>query len=164
LFVAGIARGMFDVVSVDTATAGKIEFDTNPDDSDEFYLTFDASNADIEVRKGATVYFSGKLTGKPGTPTCEWQQTEVPLFNSVMDSEATARASYRQDVDCEQRFRVAVNDLAAGNYTLRVDGVEQGVIVVDGTGTGQIEVDLDPHGQLVEILGDTTVYFSRLFP
>jgi hypothetical protein len=164
LYVDGELRGSFEVSVTSEGTEGKIEFDTQPDDSGELYLSFDPSNADIELRKGATVYFSGKLTGKPGTPSCDWEETELPLFNTGAAAVGVAKVKFQQDADCDQRLRVEVKDLVAGVYRVRVAGAEQGTVVVDESGEGRVELGLDPRGQLIEIVLADAVYFFRLFP
>jgi hypothetical protein len=179
LLVDDIPRGTISVVSTNGGTEGEIEFDTDADEPHEIYLTFDASAADFTIQRAGTIYFQGKLTGKPGDADCDLQETELPLFNTGADSDAKGKARFRQDTDCDRDFRVEIENLPAGEYKLRVAGIEQGTITVAldlGEMVGHIEFDtdpdqpgeilltFDPRGQLIEIIQDGTVYLSRTFP
>ena len=80
----------------------------------------------------------------------------------------TAEARFRLETDCSTDFRVNVENLPAGDYTLRVGGTAAGTITVasvNGEFHGQIELSgLDPRGQLVEVVQGATIFLSRTFP
>jgi hypothetical protein len=90
-----------------------------------------------------------------------------PEFKAVLD----ARTLHRE-------FRVELEDVAAGSYTLNVGGTDRGtidVVAVEGGTEGEVEfrdppepdhlpLDFDPRGQLVQILDNGSVVLSGMFP
>ncbi len=163
LYVGDVLRGTISVIS----TNGEIKFSTAPEAPEELPLMFDVQGATIEVKQGNTLFFSGKITGQPVHPSCDLLEAEVPLINTAADSDATGDARFQQDTDCNNVLRVAIHDLPAGDYTLRVDGVDQGTITValaGGKFQGEQTLSLDPRGALIEVVQGVTVYLSRAFP
>jgi hypothetical protein len=75
---------------------------------------------------------------------------------------------------------VEIENLPAGDYTLRVGGVDRTTITVADIGggdfqghaefdtdpdqPGEILLTFDPRGQLVEIVQTDTLYLSRIMP
>jgi len=159
---------------------GEIEFDTDPDDPGELPLTFDPEGAGIEVVQGATVFFADTFgSGGGGSTICEPQETEVPLLNNGPVGAAKGKARLRVKDDCDEDFRVEIEDLPLGNYDVVVGGVTRGSISVADVGgelegdvefdtdpdqPGEILLDFDPRGQLVEIVQSATVFLDRVFP
>ncbi len=181
VYVGGVLRGVLTVVDTGFGIEGELEFDTDPDDPGELLLDFDPTGAAVEVRQGATVFFSSAFTGGGGGGggACTAEETEVPLLNSGADGDAKGKARYRLESDCDDDFRVEAEDLPLGVYDLRVGGVVQGtltVALVDGEPEGELEFDndpdelgelpltFDPRGQLIEIVQGGTVYLDRVFP
>ncbi len=180
LLIDGIERGTITVIDDGVDVKGQLEFDSDTDDPDELPLVFDPSGSLIEVVQGETVYFSGTFEGESGPPIgCAFQETEVPLLNAGIDPAAKGDARLRVRDDCDEDFRVEIEDLPLGDYDLRIDGTVRGTItVVDigGEHEGQIEFDtdpddpgelplvFDPRGALIEVEQGATVYLSRVFP
>ena len=181
VWVGGVLRGALTVVDTGFGIEGELEFDTDPDDPGEVMLDFDPTGAAVEVRQGATVFFASSFTGGGGGGggSCTAEETEVPLLNTGADGDAKGKARYRLESDCDDDFRVEVENLPLGDYELRVGGVVQGtltVALVDGEAEGELEFDndpdepgevpltFDPRGQLVEVVQGGTVYLDRVFP
>jgi hypothetical protein len=181
LYVGGVLRGAIMVIDNGVSVQGELEFDTDEDDPGELLLDFDPAGQAIEVRQGATVFFSSSFTGGGGGggSSCTPQDTEVPLLNNGPDGDAKGKARYRLEGDCDDDFRVEIEDLPLGTYDLRVGGVVQGTItvaLVAGEPEGEIEFDnepdepgevlltFDPRGQLVEIVQGGVVFLDRVFP
>lgn len=180
VWVGGVLRGSMDMVDVGDGTEGETEFDTDADEPGEILLDFDPVGQTVEVRQGATVFLSSTV-GDPGGPgTCDPVEDEPALESTGADPDADGKARFRQDTDCDRDFRVAVDDLPVGAYELVVGGIVRGSIdMVDvggGDTEGQIEfdddpdqpgellLDFDPRGQLVEVRQGTTVYLSLAMP
>jgi hypothetical protein len=182
LLVGGVPRGTIAVVDTGTAVKGELEFSTDDDDAGALLLDFDPTGAAIEVRQGATVFFSSAFTGGGGGGgggTCTAADTEVPLLNDGPDGDAKGKARYRLEGDCDDDFRVEVEKLPLADYDLRVAGVVQGTITVTlvaGEAVGEIQFDnvpdepgelpltFDPRGQLVEVVQGGVVFLERVFP
>ena len=180
LFVAGVLSGTISVISTNGGTEGEIEFSSGSDDVDELTLTFDPRGALIEVKQGATTFFSSTFTGMGGGGggVCSVVDTEVALLNQGVIGSAKGKARFRQDSDCRQDLRVEIEDVPLGDYTLRVGGINRGTITVvnvGGENVGEIEfsnpiepgkelLDFDPQGQLIEVLQGVTPILSRTFP
>ncbi len=180
VYVGGVLRGVLTVVDTGFGIAGELEFDTDPDDPGQVLLDFDPTGAAVEVRQGATVFFSSAFTGSGGGGgSCTAEETEVPLLNTGAYGDAKGKARYRLESDCDADFRVEAEDLPLGDYTLRVGGIVQGtltVALVEGEPEGELEFDtdpdepgelpltFDPRGQLIELVQGGTVYLDRIFP
>ena len=181
VWVGGTLRGTLTVVDTGLKVEGELEFDTDPDDPGEVLLDFDPAGATVEIRQGAVTFFSGAFTGSGGGGggSCTAEENEVPLLNTGVDGGAKGKARYRLESDCDDDFRVEVEDLPLGDYTLRVGGVVQGtltVALVAGEAEGELEFDndpdqpgelpltFDPRGQLIEIEQGGTVFLERIFP
>jgi len=185
LFVDGVARGTIAVVDMGGGMIeGEIEFTTEPDEEGELFLDFDPSGALIEVAQGGTLFFSGiqgqAQPGSGGTTACTPSELELPLHNTGVIADAKGDARLRVRDDCDEDFRVEIEDVPAGDYDILVGGVNRGTITAVNTGSeveGQIEfdsdpdepgellLDFDPSGQQIEIVdGGATAILERDFP
>lgn len=179
LFVGGVLRAVIAVVDTGTEIEGEAEFDSDPDEANEILLDFDPDGASIEISQASAVFFSdtfdGSTTGGPST--CSESETEEPVASTGADPDGDATARFRTRDDCEQDFKVEIEDVPLGSYDLRVDGVLRGTItVIDNAGDieGEIEFDtdpdggalplgFDPNGKLIEVAQGATVFFSDTF-
>jgi len=181
LLVAGILRGTINVaVQLDLSVHGEIEFSSAPDDSlsNELPLEFDPTGQTIEVKQGTNIFLSA-TAGTNTTGTCTIVDTELALISSGVDADAKGKSRFRQDDGCDRNFRVEVEKLPLGNYELAVGGVSRGMMVVElvlGEPVGHIEfetspsqpgqllLDFDPRGQLVEVKQGATLFLSVTMP
>jgi hypothetical protein len=180
VWVGGVLRGSMDVVDLGDSIEGELEFDTDADEPGELLLDFDPIGQTVEVRQGATVFLSNTV-GDPGDPgTCGLVDVEPDLENTGVDPDADGKARFRQETDCDRDFRVEVEDLAVGSYELAVGGILRGSIDVADIGGGATEgeiefdnepdepgellIDFDPRGQLVEVRQGSTVYLDVTMP
>ena len=105
-------------------------------------------------------------------------EIEVELTNTGVFVEASGDARLRPRED-RTDFRVEIEDLPLGTYQLHVGGIKRGdiaVTLIDGEHEGEIEfdtdpddpgevlLDFDPRGQLIEVSQGGTVDLSRTFP
>jgi len=180
LFVGGVNRGAITVTDTGGETEGEIEFDTEPDDPGELLLDFDPRGELIEIKQGGTTFFSEDFDTTTGPPTaCTFEETEVQLLNDGIIPQAKGKARFRVRDDCSEDFRVQIEDLPVGDYNLLVGGVNRGAITVTDTGgetegeiefdtepddPGELLLDFDPRGELIEIKQGGTVFLSRAFP
>jgi len=180
LLADGTLRGIIPVATrLDGGTEGEIELSSDPDEAPELPLLFEPSNATFEVRQGATIFLATTV-GVPGPGVCSLVEVQPALANAGVEPSAKGKARFRQDLDCDSNFRVEVEDLPVGDYELFVAGLLRGsftVLLSAGKTTGQIEfettpslpgeilLDFDPRGQLVEVRRfGTTVLFSVTMP
>lgn len=178
LLVAGILRGTIHVaVQPDLSVEGEIEFSTELDEVGELPLDFDPTGATIEVVQGTNVFFSA-TGGTATTGTCTIVDSEVDFSNVGPIGSAKGKSRLRQDVDCGRDFRVEVEKLPVGSYSLNVDGLLRGTIsvVVSNSDTfGEIEfdtepspgkllLDFDPRGLTVEVQQSSNVFLTVTMP
>ena len=182
LFVGGVSRGTIQVTDVGGQTKGELEFTSEPGEVGELFLDFEPVGATVEVKQGATLFFS--LTqGGPGTGgggggggSCDGAPLEIalPLLATADAAGAKGDVRYRIRDDCRTDFKVEIEDVADDGYDLQVGGVSRGTItVVAGKGelefsdpveAGKTLLDFDPRGQLVQVLSGATVILERSFP
>lgn len=158
-------------LSDDGETEGSVEF-ANYDDEEHLPLTFDQANAFFTVTKGGT-YFSGYVAAAGSDDSEESAFIEEYLTATTnAPAGSKAEAVFEEDNEGDREFKVELEDVPAGVYTLWVDSVERGEIVVEVSGDspeGEIEfedgdLDFDPRNQLVEIKNaDDAVLFSHTF-
>lgn len=101
------------------------------------------------------------------------------LDNTGIFPAGSGEARWEQDDDGDIDFDVEIEDVPVGGYTLRVGGVARGTIQVADTGddiegeiefgdpvdeVGELPLDFDPRGQLIEVLEGETVIFTVDFP
>ena len=183
LRVGGLERGSIEVVSTPGGNQGELEF-RSPPEPGKTLLNFDPRDQLIEILQGNTVVLDsvapaagtvpGSTTGTP--PPFGDLEVDVDLLNLGVFPAGSA------DAELEQRsnrvdFSVEVEDVPAGAYTLRVDGVERGTIQVVDTAAGpegeiefrfpveagKLPLDFDPRGALVEIVDGTVAIFASTF-
>jgi hypothetical protein len=116
LTVGGITRVMIRVFNNGGQVEGAIEFDSDTDDDDELPLNFDTRGKLIEVRQGSTLYFSAQFG----------------------DGGGGRGGNFRTDDDGDRNFRLEIEDVLVGDYSLRVGGTLRGTIRV-ATVTGRTE-------------------------
>jgi len=179
--VAGNTVAVMSVIDTGVKIEGEVEFDTDPSDPGEILLDFDPRGAVIEIRQGAVAYFSHTFGGGSGGSSgiCEPNETELPLLNEGSIGQAKGKARLRVRDDCDEDFRVEIEDLPVGNYNVLVGGSARGVIAVADTGSevegeiefdsdpdqpGEVLLDFDPRGELIEIEQGGTIFLSRDFP
>ena len=180
LLVGGVSRGTLQVTDVGGQNKGELEFTSEPGEVDELFLDFEPVGATVEVKQGATLFFS--LTqGPPGTGggggggSCDGAPLEINLpLIATGGSGAQGDVRYRLRDDCSSDFKVEIEDVADGSYDLQVGGVSRGTIsVVAGKGEvefsdpvepGKTLLEFDPRGMLVEVLSGATVILERSIP
>jgi hypothetical protein len=180
VLVGGVPRGTIDVVDPGLGeTEGQIEFDTDVDEPGEVLLDFDPVGQTVEIFQGATLFLSSTV-GDPGPGTCGAVDDEPGMNNTGVDPDADGKARFRQETDCDRDFRVEVDDLAIGRYELVVGGIVRGTIDVVDVGAGDTEgsldfdnepdqageilLDFDPRGQLIEVRQGPVVFLNLNMP
>jgi hypothetical protein len=100
------------------------------------------------------------------------------MTSTGADRDAYGEARYEIESDGDHYFEVEIEDVAAGNYSIRVGGVHRATLrafLQDDTIEGEVEfrspgergkvtLNFDPRGQLIEIVDTSgTILFSHLF-
>lgn len=169
LLVAGVPRGVIQVIDRGMGDVeGEIEF-SNDDDGDELPLIFDVLGQTLTIAQAGGTLFEGVfdpsvLNTRPAAEPPS--RFEEELASTGADPDASGRARYEVDDKGRHRFGVEVEDVDAGTYSLRVGGVHRASIraamksgEVEGevefrsvTEPGKILLNFDPRGQLIEIV------------
>jgi hypothetical protein len=182
LLVDGIERGTLRVRDTDSGPEGELEFRTHDIDPGELHLTFDPVGANLTILDSSgTTWFSGLFVPSSGgtrpsggTPV---RFTER-MTSTGADRDAYGEAHYEIERDGAHYFEVEIEDVAAGNYSIRVGGIHRATLrafLQDDTIEGEVEfrspgergkvtMNFDPRGQLIEIVDTNgTILFSHLF-
>lgn len=164
---------------------GYIEF-RSPQRRDYPLLDFDPRGASIEVfdASGALVLSSmapesGSLDDRRGAPPFGDEDILVTMSNAGVYPGGEAYA----ELEREPRFvifEVDVEDIPVGQYAVRVDTIDRGILKVsedsDGDTDGELEfrypatpgyplLDFDPRGALIEVVeGSITLFSIDTFP
>ncbi len=180
LTIGGVVRGTISARLVAGKVEGELEFESKLEPGHKL-LNFDPRGQTIEISTSAGVFFShlfGSGSAGPGGGTVTPFDVTVALTSSGADSNASAEAEYKRDVDGTLSFEVELEDLAFGSYDLLVGGVVRGSVsvVTDNNGTrgklefeseqkpGQPLLNFEVAGQEIIIQQGATVFFSRTFP
>ncbi len=182
VYIDGVLKGSLAVIDDGIKVEGELEFSSGSDDNDELPLDFNPEGALIEVKQGASTFFSGAFVGgtTSGTSsgTCTPSEEELPLLNAGVIPAGSGDAKFRVRDDCENNFDVEIEDVPLGDYDVYVAGLLKGTLTVvfDGEqNKGELEfssstddidelpLDFDPHGKLIEVKQGATLYFSRTF-
>lgn len=192
IMVGGTDRGELIVA----LGIGETEF-RSPVEIGKVLLTFDPRGELIEIHddlgavltSGDTVFGGGGDDGGgddngggggDDDPDIDFGTTEieVDLTNTGVFAEASGDARLRPLED-RTDFRVEIEDVPVGPYSLRVGGQVVGTLQVTELGDGSIEgelefrnpvepgkilLDFDPRGQNIEVLDGSTVILEVLFP
>jgi len=181
IFVGGTDRGELIV----NMGIGETEY-RSPGEAGKVLLTFDARGELIEIHDAqGVVLTSGDVVIDPGDDeddgdTIDFGMVEidVDLTNTGVYPQASGDARLRPEAD-RTDFKVEIEDVPVGNYTLRIADQVVGTITVmmleDGTVEGGLEfrnpvepgkilLDFDPRGQQIDVLDGSTVILEILFP
>ena len=180
LLVAGVPRGVIQVVNNGGDVEGEIEF-SNDDDGDELPLNFDVLGQVISIAQGGVALFEGVfdpsvLNTRPAPEAPS--KFDERLASTGLDPDADAEGKYEVDDKGRHKFSVEVEDVDVGTYGVRVGGVQRAslrAVATAGGVEGEVEfrsvvergkilLNFDPRGQLIEIVNAAgEVLFSHTF-
>lgn len=182
--VAGVARGVLNVVVSGSATRGQYEAVTPRDDSKPL-LDYEVRDQRVEVRTGTTVWLAGQLGASAAVPSPSpalglgappfGNATTVLRLTPMQGGEASAELKQEPD---RVKFEVEAKDVAAGPLRLSIDGQARAqfeVSAVAGRLRGEVEfqtpvddgklpLDFDPRGKTLELSRDGAVLFRGVLP
>jgi len=142
----------------------------------EMPLDFDPRGSIVELSHSSGALASGG--GSPsidGLDACVESEVEVPLAR--LAGVGKAESEFRVDDDCDKRFKVKVENVLEGAYDVYVDGILRGTMLAafsasegevhgeikwktDPDDPGELLLDFDPEGALIEVKQGDTVLFS----
>ena len=108
----------------------------------------------------------------------EFVEIEVDLVNTAVLPEAKGEAEWKMNTD-RVEFSVEIEDVPVGSYSLKVGGIEEGIIEAyemhdgdiygrikfrDPKTTGREHLDFEPRGQKIEVLQGNNVILEVDFP
>lgn len=182
IVVGGVDRGELVV----NLGIGETEF-RSPVEAGKVLLTFDPRDELVEIHdaegvvltSGDVVFDPGDDDGDDGDPIdFGMVEIDVDLTNTGVYPLASGDARLRPEAD-RTDFKVEIEDVPVGNYTLRIAdqvvGTITAVLLEDGSVEGTLEfrnpvepgkilLDFDPRGQQIDVLEGSTVILETLFP
>jgi len=181
IVVGGVDRGELVV----NLGIGETEF-RSPVEAGKVLLTFDPRDELIEIHDAeGVVLTSGDVVFDPGDDGDDGDpidfgmvEIDVDLTNTGVYPLASGDARLRPEAD-RTDFKVEIEDVPVGNYTLRIAdqvvGTITAVLLEDGAVEGELEfrnpvepgkilLDFDPRGQQIDVLDGSTVILETLFP
>lgn len=188
--VGGTVRGSLVASQTATGVEGELEF-RSPVEPGKVLLNFDPRNQLVELVQGSTVAFASVFTGTNtggggGGNNGGGTGSGAPPFGNALYTlsvEPQGNDGPELKAELEQRpdrveFSVELEDLPAGSYVVKVDGVEQAsiqVVTVAGGTEGEVEfrnpveagkqpLDFDPRGKRLDIEQNGLVKISGQFP
>jgi hypothetical protein len=166
VFVDGAERGY---VLVDSEGSGRLAFGAAADGG--YALDFDPRHQVIDVMSEGEIWFTGDLDGRvAGVNACKPVETINPF---AATAEGSGRVILRTREDCARDLVVQIEDVASGEYGVRIDGADRGLVTVDGdrgyvryttkpSFPGDEFLAFVPEGATVEVLEGETVRFSAV--
>ncbi|MBK8286698.1 MAG: hypothetical protein IPK97_18560 [Ahniella sp.] len=190
--VAGQSRGTLVAASTVNGIRGEVEY-RSPVEPGKVLLDFDPRGQLVEIVQGSTIVFTGTLgttgstggTGGTGGSGGDPGAGAPPFGNAVhvLSIEPQGNDGPELKAELEQRsdrveFKVELEDLAAGSYTVHIDGTQRGTVqvvaVAGGTEgelefrnpveAGKVQLNFDPRGKSIQIKSGSNVVISGVFP
>ena len=108
----------------------------------------------------------------------EFVEIEVDLVNTAVLPDAKGEAEWKMNTD-RVEFSVEIEDVPVGSYSLKVDGIEEGIIEAyemrdgdvygrikfrDPETTGREHLDFEPRGKKVEVFQGDNIILEVNFP
>lgn len=181
LRVGGQARGTVVVRAIAGGTQGELEF-RSPVEPGKQLLDFDPRGQVVEIAQDASVFFRGTQAGggaatPPVTGAPPAGNARYVVRAETQNDGPQLEAELEQSSD-RVEFKVELEDVAVGNYVVRVGGTPRGtvaVVAIAGGTRGEIEfrnpvepgkspLDFDPRGALIEAVRDGNVVISATLP
>ena len=178
--VEDTVRGEIDVVSTEDGTEGEVEF-RDPAETGHPPLDFDPRGAHVAVVQAGTTFLEVDVPtqseddgdGDDGDEEAE-TEIEVALENTGPDPDASGEAEFEQEDD-RREFKVEVEDISPGTYTVVVADTSRGELDVGEETEAEIEfrnpaesghplLDFDPRGAHVAVQEGGTTYLEVDFP
>lgn len=178
LLADGVSEGFINVAADGSETDAEIEFSSHADSNEELPLTFEPTNTTFTVQQSHVIYFQGALVFGTGASNNAPTEIDQSLASTGLDPDAHADARFEIDDQGREKFRVEIEDVAVGAYQLWVGGVQRGNINAKTNSSGvagviefaspnhdagELTLNFDPRGQLIEVKNATGTFFSQLF-
>ena len=108
----------------------------------------------------------------------DFVEIEVDLVNTAILPDAKGEAEWKMNTD-RVEFSVEIEDVPVGSYTLKVAGIEEGIIEAvemhdgdvyghikfrDPETTGRDHLDFEPRGRMIVVLQGDNVILEVSFP
>ena len=108
----------------------------------------------------------------------EFIEIEADFVNTAVLSDAKGKAEWKMNTD-RVEFSVEIEDVPVGWYTLKVGGVEEGIIEAfemhggdvyghikfrDPETSGRNHLDFEPRGQKIEVFQGDSIILEANFP
>lgn len=166
LTVGGIPQA---TVTTSSAGSAKLVFKTTPTGTAQ-QLDFDPRGREVEIQddNGNTLASSQDDDGTTTTGTIIDERAALASTGVIPGASGKVRFKEKKGV---RKFSVEIEDVPDGSYTLLVDAIERGTIVVSA-GEGELEfaagdddpselpLDFDPLGKLVQVAQAGSIILS----
>jgi hypothetical protein len=179
LYIGNIKRAELVMVASGGESEAEVEF-ASPAEPGKLTLDFDPRGAALELRLISGNSVGGGTNTPPpsgsGAPPFGNSDQRVAFTVSPSFALGSGTARLRREID-RVRFEVEIEDVPIGSYSVRVDGVHRGTLLVssqNGKTQGEVEfafpqdgikplLNFDPRGRLVEIRSGSQLVASVMF-
>ncbi|MCE9593152.1 MAG: hypothetical protein K8S98_03065 [Planctomycetes bacterium] len=164
-------------ISVDGLGHGDVEFKT-PQDGVKPLFDFSVFGEIVEVRQGATVFFTdtfdGTIGGGGGGSGVDTSKIGLYMVSVGPDFDAQGQLKYEAKAT-KTKFSIEVEKLTPGTYDVLVDGVQVSQLTTtssisveqefqDPIEPGKLLLDFDPLGAQIDVVQGATVYLTAILP
>jgi len=180
LVVGGAVRGTVVVQQQSSKTRGTLTFKTTSSGSGSLLLNFPVAEQLVEIRQGATVYYSGTVPALPPPSTDgEIGEAQVHLAKGPnVPANADAVAVMEFGIDGPIQIELEVTKIAIGTYDVSIGESVRGTITVaagtNGTfgalkftkqgDAGTVLMNFSVAGQTISITQSSTTFFTGQLP
>jgi hypothetical protein len=175
LWVAGVLQ---ESIAVGALGEGEAEFQT-PKDGNKPLFDFQVLDQLIEIRQGATTYFSDVFDGSGssggGGSGGGGAKARIEILMVNVGPDANAKGKLEHELGSGKvKFKIEVEHLDAGTYQLLVAGAPVAELEVTGAELelefqdpvepGKLLLNFDPLGAQVEVARDGVTYLAAVLP
>ncbi len=180
LFVSGVVRGAAVVEQQSSKTRGTVTFKTMSSGSGSLLLNFPVAEQLVELRQGATVYYSGTVPAlPPPSVDDEIGEAQVHLARGQdVPADADAVAVVEFDASGPIQIELEVTKMPIGSYDVSIGESVRGTLVVaagsNGTvgvlhftkagDSGTVLMNFPVAGQTISIAQSGTTVFTGQLP
>lgn len=177
VFVAGVTHGLVEVVQESGNTRGTLTYKTADSGSGDPLLNFPVAGLTVELRQGATIYFSGTAPALPPSEHHEGLNAVLLTRGEGISNLADAEVRMEFGLSGPTTLEINLQKLPVGDYSVKIGDATRGTLVVLATADGNagelhfeiggsgstLPLNFPAAGQSIAIVqGITTWFFGQL--
>jgi hypothetical protein len=178
VFVAGVTHGLVEVVQESNKTRGTLTFKTADSGSGDPLLNFPVAGLTVELRQGATVYFSGPAPALPPSEHEEGSDSVQLTRGEGISNLAEAEVVMEFGPSGPTTLEINLQKVPVGDYSVNIGDATRGTLVVHATANGNsgqldfeiggsgstLPLNFPSAGQSIAIVQGTTTWFFGQLP